>query len=368
MISPVTVTEDITYKWITAMQLLVKIRYADLMNYPVQLVELVKDDSGMPIFHDQHEALKGFERDLARRRDFNGDIYDEFIVEFDKPQDPQMVQLNTRLKGFDVLRAKYLDRNGELCDFKMLQIITKEKDETEFQEGTANSVASNFVVGATKFGPTPTNVPFGSPSRQTVPMPAQAPTPTPVPSSAVPTYTTNNSMPVHQHQHQSSVDQQLLAELKMLRIEKDEAQAKLAQEQDALRNERVRMQQDFQTDVAAEKERFAQEEQRLQKERDRMEQDFQNGVATEQEKVKEEWARIEEAKFKYHNQVAGYQHATNANLEAREAHLQDTTATAEANINAKMNDIQLRQENLEQGETEVIKLLKAKLPKRYRQG
>jgi hypothetical protein len=169
--------EDVTYNWLSETTLQASIRYPEMMNHPVEMVGLVTDDYGNIVFHEQHEALRGFEEDLASRRDADGEVYDRFTIAFEKPQDPQFVKLNQFLGGFDILNAQYSNRYNELCKFKMLQIVTKEMDVGQYKEGIATSNMSNLTLGRQQ-PRAPTHLPFGSP-----PPPMSAPMPAPVYSS-----------------------------------------------------------------------------------------------------------------------------------------------------------------------------------------
>jgi hypothetical protein len=182
MLSSVVTKADVKFKWLTETLLEVAIRYPDMMNFPVQLCSLVTDDGGNQVFHDQHECVKGFEKNLANRREDDGFVHDKFNIPFDKPQDPRFVRVNKYAKGFDLLRANYVNGDNELCDFKILQIVTKEKNEEEHMEGNAGVSNTGITVGENLQSTTQTNNPFASPSmaRQ------QQPAPTPYPAYSTP--------------------------------------------------------------------------------------------------------------------------------------------------------------------------------------
>jgi hypothetical protein len=114
LLSSTLTVEDCSYDWLSDTTLEVSIRYPEIMNNPVETVGLVTDDYGNVVFHEQHEALRGFEEDLASRRDADGEVYDRFTIAFEKPQDPQFVKLNQFLGGFDILNAQYSNRYNEL--------------------------------------------------------------------------------------------------------------------------------------------------------------------------------------------------------------------------------------------------------------
>jgi hypothetical protein len=161
--------EDLNYTWLAPDCLEVSMRYPDLINHPIELVELVTSENGEPVFHAQHEILRGFEKDLAPRREtkgvHKGSIMDPFVIKFECDQDTNFVALNSKLKGFDLIDAKYLSRKGKICEMKILQIVTREKSEDEGREGTANAVdCSAVVLGMSKStATTGTFTPFSSP-------------------------------------------------------------------------------------------------------------------------------------------------------------------------------------------------------------
>jgi hypothetical protein len=138
LFSSLVTKKDVKYSWLTASCLEVSIRYPDMMNYPVELVDLVTDDEDNQVFHENHPCIDAFEKDLEPRREHDGYCYETFKIDFEKNQDPQFLRISDKLNGFDLLRGKYLNSEDELCHFKILQIITKEKDEDEYREGEAN--------------------------------------------------------------------------------------------------------------------------------------------------------------------------------------------------------------------------------------
>jgi hypothetical protein len=69
-----------------------------------------------------------------------------FVIKFESNQDPNFVALNSKLKGFYLIDAKYLSQKGKICEMKLLQIVTREKSEDEIREGTANAVDCSAVV------------------------------------------------------------------------------------------------------------------------------------------------------------------------------------------------------------------------------
>jgi hypothetical protein len=81
------------YTWMTKRWMQVTIRYSDMMNFPVELVDLVMDDEGNPVFHEQHQCVQGFEKDLVGRREADGCIYEVFDLNFEKDQDPDQLQI-----------------------------------------------------------------------------------------------------------------------------------------------------------------------------------------------------------------------------------------------------------------------------------
>jgi hypothetical protein len=194
LLSSLVTRKDLKYTWMTKKWMQVTIRYSDMMNFPIELVDLVTDDEGNPVFHEQHQCVQGFEKDLARRREADGYVYEVFDLHFEKDQDQGLVRINSKLSGFDVLRAKYVNSENELCHFKMLQIITKEYDEDENREGEATYNDCTTIMKSRPAVPQrQTNSPFSLP---VVSSPAQ---PTPTHVGSAPTPMRVDSMPAGSH-------------------------------------------------------------------------------------------------------------------------------------------------------------------------
>ena len=204
LLPDVVTAEDCTFSWLTSTKLLVKTRYPDLINFPVELCALVEDDKGNVIFSDQHPAVVGFDKDLAGRREMDGYVYSSYCIEFEKPQEPQFVKLNQFLSGFDVLRAKYSNKDNECFSFKMLQIVTKEKSESK---GSADSASYTRVLRSNQvYTSVPSNMTFASPT-QVKSHPIQSPvfSPTPVKShpSQSPLFVPSNDPMEFEHSNES---------------------------------------------------------------------------------------------------------------------------------------------------------------------
>jgi hypothetical protein len=105
LFSSLVTKNDVTYSWLSASCLEVSIRYPDMMNYPVELVDLVTDDEGNQVFHENHPCTDAFEKDLEPRREHDGYCYETFKIDFEMNQDPQFLHINDKLNGFDVLRG-----------------------------------------------------------------------------------------------------------------------------------------------------------------------------------------------------------------------------------------------------------------------
>jgi hypothetical protein len=115
LLSSLATKKDVKHAWLSASCLEVSIRYPDIMNYAVELLDLVTDDESNPVFHENHPCTKGFEKDLESRREHDGYCYETFKIDFEMDQDPQFLQINDKLNGFDVLRGKYLNSKDKLC-------------------------------------------------------------------------------------------------------------------------------------------------------------------------------------------------------------------------------------------------------------
>ena len=163
LLNNVISSQDVKYSWLSGTVLEVSIRYPDIMNFPVGLCELVTDDNGNQVFDEQHECVKGFEKNLAARREDDGYAYDTFHIEFDEEQNIKFVPLTQNLKGFDILRSTYQDSDGEMCQFKILQIVTKEKEIIEeVLEGDATMSDCGIVGSGSQSAQSNSNTPFAS--------------------------------------------------------------------------------------------------------------------------------------------------------------------------------------------------------------
>jgi hypothetical protein len=99
------------------------------MNYPAEGCELITDESGRQVFDETHPITSAFAEAMDSRRDEDGYVYDEFIKSFTKEQDPTFVSIpDTNVTGFDVIRRKWVNAEGDDADFRILQILVKEKD------------------------------------------------------------------------------------------------------------------------------------------------------------------------------------------------------------------------------------------------
>ena len=103
-------------------------RYPDLMNDTELQVEMVTDKSGNPIFNTNSKCIDGFEQDLMKRRDEDGDVLTSFSVKFKTEQKPKFLKVHAGSTGLDIIRGEYLDGDNQLCTYKVLQFLTKEKD------------------------------------------------------------------------------------------------------------------------------------------------------------------------------------------------------------------------------------------------
>jgi hypothetical protein len=189
LFSSLVTQQDLKSVWMTKKHLRIGACYPDIMNYPVQLVDLVTDDSGKPVFDEQHQMVREFEKDVAPRREFDGGekgkIWEWFDIHFKKEQDPRFVQVSTKCSGFHLLRAKYINSDNEVCTFKILQVVTKEWDPEEFRDAAPTADRRDIIVGQSKARTASSNLPF-SPVRSPAPPNAYQPAPAPTPP-AMPT-------------------------------------------------------------------------------------------------------------------------------------------------------------------------------------
>eukprot|EP00957_Ditylum_brightwellii_P149617 11393105-Ditylum_brightwellii.AAC.1 len=90
-------------------------KYPDVMNFPVMLVDMVHNNNGKQLSPAQHGCTIGLKKDLAKYREGDGYVYDKFTMCYDKPQDSQFSSLNKHLKGNDILHAKCSNKENEPC-------------------------------------------------------------------------------------------------------------------------------------------------------------------------------------------------------------------------------------------------------------
>ena len=99
------------------------------MNYPSEGCKLITDIAGRQVFDETHPVTSAFADAMDCRRDEDRYIYDEYITSFTKEQDHTFVSIpDANVTGFDVLRGKWVNADGDDADFCILQILVKEKD------------------------------------------------------------------------------------------------------------------------------------------------------------------------------------------------------------------------------------------------
>jgi hypothetical protein len=197
LFSSLVTQQDLKSVWMTKKHLRIGACYPDIMNYPVQLVDLVTDDSGQPVFDEQHQMVREFEKDVAPRRELDGGekgkIWEWFDIHFKTQQDPRFVQVSTKCSGFHLLRAKYINSDNEVCSFKILQVVTKEWDPEEFRDAAPTADGLDIILGQ-KGRTVSSNLPF-SPVRSPAPPNAYQPAPAPTPPAMPAPYHVGSSAP-----------------------------------------------------------------------------------------------------------------------------------------------------------------------------
>eukprot|EP00957_Ditylum_brightwellii_P139298 10615921-Ditylum_brightwellii.AAC.1 len=134
----------------------VKCRVADIINLPYLLSNSVRDASGQLLLPLSHLCNSGMEQSMKVKRQPDGYSYNAFHIDYKEEQNPSFLAIRNDLTGFNLLSGCYSDSDGELCDFKLLQVVTKEKDNLMHQKGKAVNVDCGI---------------FGSPVALSVPPP-----------------------------------------------------------------------------------------------------------------------------------------------------------------------------------------------------
>jgi hypothetical protein len=207
LFSNLVTQQDITFKRLAGTQkpnnvLEIRVRYPDMMNFPAEMSGLVKDRAGNDVFYQDHPCTQAFAEDIEDRKENDGYVYDSYNITFDEEQDPSFVSIGeANLTGFNLLRGKYVNVDKEVCDFKLLQILVKEKDLEENMSGTANMANCDVLGGQSNL--TTRDGPF-SPSKPV----HSSPTPAPIHSSPTPTPVTSSDF---LHRQQQAEIQQLRA-------------------------------------------------------------------------------------------------------------------------------------------------------------
>ena len=126
-------SKDITSNWLEDNTILeLYMRYPDLMNCPEEQIGLITDKNSNAIFNRDSKCLDGFEKDLMRRRDEEGNVWERLVIRFKQEQEPKFLEVHNGSthkgsSGLDIIRGEYLDGDDEICTFKILQFITREK-------------------------------------------------------------------------------------------------------------------------------------------------------------------------------------------------------------------------------------------------
>jgi hypothetical protein len=71
------------------------------------------------------------EKNMKARREHDNYVYSTFHILYEDKQDPSFLLMQDDLTGFDLVAGCYVDDDGEQCNFKMLQIVSKAVDPSE---------------------------------------------------------------------------------------------------------------------------------------------------------------------------------------------------------------------------------------------
>ena len=122
-------SRDVKCNWLEDNTILeVWLRYPDLVNSPLTTIMMVTDKYGNPIFNRDSKCLDGFEKDLMSRRDENGQVWERFYFQFEKEQESSFLKVTEDLNGLDIIRGECSDADNQICTYKILQFITREKN------------------------------------------------------------------------------------------------------------------------------------------------------------------------------------------------------------------------------------------------
>jgi hypothetical protein len=207
LFSNLVTNEDIKFKWLRGTPvkntvLEVTVRYPYMINFPSEMSGLITDKHSNHIFHEDHACTQAFAAEInERQQEDDGYVYDSFHISFEEEQDPVFVPVGeANLTGFGLLRGKYLNADNEACQFKLLQLLVRNKDLEENRSGTANSADCGTLGNNTRAS----SGPFSSPNRSSAcatprsnPMPM--PMPMHVPSSSARAAPRSNPMPMPKH-------------------------------------------------------------------------------------------------------------------------------------------------------------------------
>lgn len=119
--------ESLKYSWEDDNTTLkVEAPYCDPMNYPVNILQLFRDQNGRPIYDHNSALHNSFEENVRPRRGTkDGRVWEGFKIKFAQPQESHPVPLGYGMQGFDLVKVPHQKQDGTCVKLNLLIISTK---------------------------------------------------------------------------------------------------------------------------------------------------------------------------------------------------------------------------------------------------
>eukprot|EP00957_Ditylum_brightwellii_P137870 10511607-Ditylum_brightwellii.AAC.1 len=86
------------------------------------MCNMLRDNNGQPLLPPSHACVSAMEKNMKTRCEHDNYAYNTFHILY---EDPSFLPMRDDLTGFDLVAGCYGDDDGEQCNFKMLQIVSK---------------------------------------------------------------------------------------------------------------------------------------------------------------------------------------------------------------------------------------------------